>query len=398
MPAGFRFRPPPVELTAELRWLLLRAFGPPTAAPPGPVDGAACHELARRFELAARVAHRTGREALTAEVGADAAARFQRDRLAAAANAMSLEGVARELAAAAARLGMPLVLLKFAALQRTGAAPPGSRAAVDLDVLAPAAGAGELQAALVAAGYRQAAHPGHEHHLPALGHPVCGMVEVHRALPGVRLAAGGRSATLEDLAAQALLVPCRDLPGDCAVPAPAVLAAHALAHGLAQHGSQPAAYALLKMVADLIDLGWAGPEAEGLAAAAGLLVAGDVAGEEVAAARGLAAALAAGELPPAESGAALLLAHALAGRLDPDYAAAQRLDLFAAQPSDRPRAARWAGTLWRTLVLTRGQIDAVYGPPRHPGGYLLRRLARPFDLLARFLRYRASRRRLARRG
>ena len=127
-------------------------------------------------------------------------------------------------------------------------------------------------------------------------------------------------------------------------------------------------------------------------------MAGDVAGEEVAAARGLAAALAAGGLPPAESGAALLLAHALAGRLDPDYAAAQRLDLFAAQPSDRPRATRWAGTLWRTLVLTRGQIDAVYGPPRHPGGYLLRRLARPFDLLVRFLRYRASRRRLARRG
>ena len=52
-----------------------------------------------------------------------------------------------------------------------------------------------------------------------------------------------------------LLRPLPDLPGRCAAPPPEVLAAHVLVHGLGQHGYWPASYSLLKMVADLIDLG-----------------------------------------------------------------------------------------------------------------------------------------------
>jgi hypothetical protein len=425
-----RFHPPPLALTADLAWVLVRAFGPPGAALPAgfpagsdqlvgfnpagtdqpaglhpaadsdqlaAFDPAACHALAVRLDVAPRIAHRQGRAALAAELGEAAAGSFHRDRQAAAANALRLAGLARELAAAAAGLALPVVFLKFTALQLAGVVPPGSRWATDVDLLVPAERARELFLALAHAGYRPAPQPEHEHQLPALAHPVAGTVEIHRSIPGLRLAPGAPSATAEELAARQLLVPCPELPGRCARPNAELLAAHALVHGLAQHGAHPAAYPLLRMVADLVDLGLAGAAGEALARAAGRLVAADVAAEEVAAARELAAALVAGEVPPAASGAGLLLAHVVAGALDADYRQAQRLTLFSPQPSDRPRALQLAATLWRTLVPTRGQIDAVYGRPRTAAGYLLRRLARPFDLLLRWRRYRASRRRLARR-
>jgi hypothetical protein len=39
------------------------------------------------------------------------------------------------------------------------------------------------------------------------------------------------------------------------------------------------------------------------------------------------------------------------------------------------------------VFLTRAQIDAIYGTPRHRLGYLGRRLARPFDLVRRLGSY-----------
>ncbi|MFZ5786942.1 MAG: hypothetical protein ACOY3Y_10920, partial [Acidobacteriota bacterium] len=65
------------------------------------------------------------------------------------------------------------------------------------------------------------------------------------------------------------------------------------------------------------------------------------------------------------------------------------------------RAASWQARmllLWHSLVLTRGQVDAVYGGPRSAMGYFGMRVWRPFDVMLRALRYGASwaRRRLAR--
>lgn len=365
--------------------MLLRAFGPPGAPFPDPVEPAAALAAARQFEVSARVATRQGRARLVAELGEETALAFQRDQATAAALGMRVSALARDVAEAAAPLGIPLVLLKFAALDASGVRVLGTRTVCDLDVLAPADRAVELQDALLARGYRSSGLPESEHQLPAVVHPGGGVVEVHRRVLGVR-PDGGASATAETLERGGLLLPAPGLPGLCAVPVPEVQAAHILVHGIGQHGWWPDSYSLLKMVADLADLGFHEDGAASRRAAD--LVARDVTPAEAEAVRRLCAALAAGVdllAPDAdpEAGETVLLRHILAGRLDDGYAAALRLGFFQPQPSDRPAALRLARSVLAAVFLTRAQIDAIYGRPRRPLGYLGRRLARPFDLLFR---------------
>jgi hypothetical protein len=374
-----RFHPPRFEASPEVRWMLLRAFGPPGAPFPGGIDATVALAAARRFEVSARIASRQGRAGLTGELG-EGAAGFLRDQAAAAAVGLRLLALAGDVAAAAAPLGIPLAFLKFAALEAAGFTALGARAACDIDVLVPEDRADDLQRALLALGWRASGMPPSEHQLAPVVHPHGGIVEVHRMVLGVRLD-GGASATLGSLADHDLL--------HGSTPAAEVLAAHALVHGIGQHGYWPASYALLKMIADLIDLGF---HADGaLAARAAALVAQDVTADEAAAVRSLCAALAAGAdlLAGADlsSPPALLLRHILAGRLDTEYAEALRLGFFRSQPSDRGPAERLLRSVFGAVFLTRGQIDAIYGPPQHPLGYLGRRLARPFDLLLRLGRY-----------
>jgi Uncharacterised nucleotidyltransferase len=427
---GVRFHPPPVALAPAVRWMLLRAFGPVGAAGPAgvggpggaagpasaarmPVETAAVEPpavlaLCRRFELSCRVAARQGRARLTAELGAEAADGFARDQAVAAGAGLRLVALAERVAAAAAALGVRPVFLKLAALELGGLLAPGSREGCDLDVLVPAGRAAELQQALAAAGFRASPMPRYEHQLAAL-ESADGVVEVHRMLLGVRVA-GRRSATAEDLEREGLLQPLPALAGRAAAaPLPAVLAAHALVHGIAQHGWTPHAYSLLKMVADLVDLGFAGPDGPELARRAARWIARDVTADEVEAARRLCAALAAGAggpavaaLPASAASAAghgpaaweesrapevVLLRHALAGRLDPGYERSLRLALFRRVPSDAPEAVRLARAVAGTVWLSRAQLDALYGPPRRRLGYAGRRLRRPLDLLARLGRY-----------
>jgi hypothetical protein len=394
---SLRFRPPRLALSPEVRWMLLRAFGPVAAPAFAPVDAPAALALARRFEVSARIAARQGRERLAAELGPEAAAGFARDRVAAAAVSMRLMAAAGQVAAIAATAPtssiIPLTFLKLAGLEGAGLLAAGSRAACDVDVLAPAGRAEELWRALVDAGW-QGDGPAYEHQLPALSHPERGVVEIHRLVPGLRLA-GDASATWEDLDREGLLLPLADLPGRCSAAVPEVQAAHALVHGLGQHGFSPSAYSLLKMMADLQDLGDGALTPRALA-----WVARDVPTPEVEAVRRLGARLAAGEDPAAWAAGAAgdppearLLRHILAGRLDADYASALRLGLFRPHPSDRGPAVRLARAVWGAVALSDAQIDAVYGSagaagrPRSRLGYLGRRLARPFDLLLRLGSY-----------
>ena len=390
-----RFDPPRLTLTPELRWMLLRAFGPVGAPFAEPFEPAAALALARRFEASARIAARHGRLALAGELGAEAAAGFARDRVAATAVGLRLLGMTRHLAELAEPLGLPLVFLKFVALEAAGLEVVGSRGACDVDVLVPAARAAELEAALLAAGCRSSGMPEAEHQLPALQHPSGGSLEVHLLMLGVR-PEGKDSARFEALERQGLLQPLAELPGRCSVPAPEAQAAHVLVHGLGQHGYWPASYSLLKMVADLIDL--SGPGGSGLTARAFSWVERDVSVEEADAVRKLCALLARGVDPAAWEGGPeeLLLRHILAGRLDPAYAEALRLGLFRPQPSDRPPGFQLLYRIRGALFLSKAQIDAIYGRPSHPLGYLGRRLARPFDLLVRLGRYGARSRRLGR--
>lgn len=389
MPPTLRFRPPSLALSPEIRWMLLRAFGPAGAAFPDPVDPVAALALARSFEVSARIAARQGRERLAAELGAEAAEGFARDRRAAAAIGLRLMGELRRVAEVSAALGVPLVPLKFAALEGTGFLAAGSRGACDLDLLTPGERVRELWEALAAGGWHSSGLPEAEHQLPALVRPQGGAVEIHRHLPGVRLE-GGASADHATLERLGMLRPLPDLPGRCAAPPPEVLAAHALVHGLGQHGYWPDSYPLLKMVADLIDLDALGDRALSW-------VARDVPPPEAAAARRLVRRLAAGEDPAGWTGdEEVLLRHILAGRLDPGYEQALRLGLFRPQPSERSRPVQLARTLLGAVFLSDAQIAAIYGKPRSRLGYLGRRLARPFDLLRRLGSYGARWARLRR--
>jgi hypothetical protein len=388
MSRPIRFRPPRLAISPEVRWMLLRAFGPAGAPFPPPLGGAVALAMARRFEVSARIAARQGRERLAAELGEEAAAGFASDRRAAAAVGLRLMGETRRVAEVAAAVGAPLIFLKFAALEETGLLAAGSRDACDVDLLAPGGQVRELWHALVAAGYRGSGLPESDHQLPALVWPGGGAVEIHRHLPGVRLE-GTASADHEALERLGLLCPLPGFPGRCTAPAPEVLAAHALVHGLGQHGWWPASYPLLKMVADLLDLG-AG-EVGAVAALgdrAAAWVERDVSGAEAAAVRRLAGRLAAGEDAAAFQGPEeILLRHILAGRLDAEYERALRLGLFLPQPSDRPRPAQLARAVLGALFLSDAQIAAIYGRPRSRLGYLGRRLVRPFDLLWRLASY-----------
>src|ERR1700688_1155614 len=403
-----RFHPPALALGPAVRWMLLRAFGPVGAAAADAAEPQAVLALCRRFELSCRVAARRGGARRRAELGAEAADGFARDQAAAAGAGLRIVGLAERVAAAAAPLGVRPVFLKLAAMELGGLLAPGSREGCDLDVLVPAGRAAELQQALAGAGFRASPMPPHEHQLAAL-ESADGVVEVHRMLLGVRVA-GRRSATAEDLDREGLLRALPALAGHAAAaPVPAVAAAHALVHGIAQHGWTPHAYSLLKMVADLVDLGFAGPDGPELAGLAARWTARDLGAAEVEAARRLCAALAAGAGGPAaaaptaggagaagvslaaweESRApeAVLLRHALAGRLDPGYEESLRLALFRRVPSDAPEAVRLARAVAGTGWLSRAQVDAIYGPPRRRLGYLGRRLRRPLDLLTRLGRY-----------
>src|SRR5436305_8367097 len=305
MPSALRFRPPRLALSPEVRWMLLRAFGPAGAPFPEPVEPAAALPLARRFQVPARIAVRQGRERLRAEVGEEITAGFARDRARAAAVGMRLMGEVRRVAEVAAGLGCPLACLKLAALEGTGLLAAGSREACDADLLVPGGRAEELWQALAVAGFRGSGMPEAEHQLTALKGPQGGVVEIHRHLPGVRLE-GAASATYEALDRAGLLLPLPDLPGRCLAPAPEVLAAHVLVHGLGQHGYWPSSYSLLKMVADLLDLG-------SLTDRAAAWVARDVSAAETAAVRRLTGRLAAGEDPAGWTGPEEeLLRHILA--------------------------------------------------------------------------------------
>jgi hypothetical protein len=366
----------------------VRAFGPAESQPAGPVSGEEALALARRFDLAARIGGRHALGRLGSEVGGRTAAAFVLEHDRARARATLLGELAWDVAAAAQGKRMPVALLKFAALRETGRVADGLRGAGDVDVLAPPEQAGALVAALEARGFASAGFPAEDHQLPQL-RDGRGAVEVHVHVPGVRLAPDGLPATFGALLGAGLLEPVPSLPGECFVPAPAALVAHAVVHALAQHASAPDGYAALRLVGDLVALG--AHEDPRLVDAAWPLAQGEVTRDEVDAAVALAARLARGDealfsASSSESPEGVLLRHFVAGRLDAGYAA--RLRIAGAAGSSRGcRVAGLAREAWRALVLTDAQIDVIYGRPRSRAGYLARRLLRPLDLLRRAARH-----------
>jgi len=376
----FRFDPPPLEATPALVWVLARAFAPVgLELPAAPRREPA--RLAAALGLAARIAARHRQDRLALEVGATEAEALARSRAATAARELLLERALEEVARQAAALATPIALLKGRALARAGYAPLAGRPAADVDLLVPEARLRELQAALERTSFEAPSGAGYEHQAPLLRHEGGGAVELHRTLPGVRVA-GRSSATFEVLAARGLLEELpggASPPGELLVPVRAVATAHALAHTLAQHAFV-ASHPGLLLVADLIDLGAAAgpPPSEALR-----WIAKDVSEAEATAALELARAAAAGDrsfLAGGKSLAGELCAHWVASALDADYGQSLKLRSLAAPVTDRPPGWGRLATFARALV-----------PP--PGSGLAGWLRRPLDLAAR---WRAARRGAAR--
>lgn len=433
--------------------MLLRAFGPwgrsadsPTPSdrltPSGPPsDPVVLFERAERLSLSVRIASRAAgwghsapaglpiEGALEEELGAEVAARFRAARRAAAARDAQLEALAVAVAQAAQAVEtaeVPVVLLKYGGLRGVGALPGAGRLAADLDLLVRPSDAPVLRDALLAGGWHGTGLPGWEHHLPALRHPGLGEVEIHDRLPGLTVPGeetGGTAVGYDELSEREVLGPTAWPASGSAerpwrilrVPARPVLLAHALVHGLVQHGWAPRSYPPFRAVSDWIDLGLGAEDDADLLAAAAPWLDGALPAEEVAAARRLCALLVAGR-PEALSGddpGAVLGRHLLAGALDPSYRRSLRLARLLPPPGtgarsdsanaantanapsgpserDRSRLSSVLRSVGRALVPPAAELAALYGPWRTRGGLLWRRLIRPADLALRLVTAAAS--------
>jgi hypothetical protein len=372
-----RFRPPAARFSVEVGWVLRRAFGPPVDARPDSLDSRAAVEAARALDLAPRIGLRTARARLHADLGEGGARTLRAAQGLAAVSATTLLDLARDVARTAAAHDIPAVFLKGIALHARGTVPIGARWLSDVDVLVPPASAERLDAALRASGFEQA--PGSvesEHQLPPLRRGGQS-VEIHRFLPGVTPPGRRGFATADDLARAGALEALQDWPAGSTTPNRSLLAAHALVHGIAQHGFAPRTYPLTRMLSDLVDLRFG--EDEALLGSALAWTLGHVSAEEALATRDLCRSLVAGEIPEASP----LLAHAVFGLTDDRYAASLKLRALGSGPSTQSRPIAFARDAWKAVFPGRDRLRGLYGSE---GSDLARAAWRPLDLGCRLAR------------
>lgn len=395
MGRSFRFDPPEVKPREELVWLLRRAFGPVDLEwePLATWARLVLLKLADQLDVAARIASRTPTGRLETEAGAEAAAGLSRAQASVATVSLIVDRVCDEIAAAAAAISTPAIFLKGAALQLGGVVPAGSRSMGDVDVLVPQSAADELQSRLVKNGALAVEGPASDHQLQWLKHPSGLGIEVHTAIPGVRL--DGRSSASADEVLE--MDGCRRLdafPGQALILKDHLMLAHLLVHGLAQHGLKPDSYPSTRMVADLGDLvpdatGWSLLQPEVMP-----WIERDVTEEEVGACRDVVLDLATGIDPASILGFSghrgRFLRHVVAAAIDPEYGRAIRLQSLARPVAAGGSSRRLLQDAFRTVWLTDAQIEQLYGKPFSKTGYWLWRLWRPFDLVGRAWRYGAA--------
>ncbi len=314
---SFRFRPPPFELPDELRWVLGRAFGPLPDRPVPVERPELVLRWARDLVLAERIASRVPRRDVESELPSDAVQVLWRSRDALAARGLLLRELLGQVAGCAVEIGAPVIGLKGIALLESGISSWGERPLLDLDLLVDAREAPRLFEALTAAGLEQVGR-GERQHLPPLADRRLGQVELHLHLPGV-VVAGGRPAASEALRRANLVRPYERFEG-FELPVPDLLAAHAYAHCLDQHGFSPTACPITRLIADLVDLDGCFDET----VTAGWL-APSVSAREQAAAIALRTALCAGEPSEAGDDGLALLRHTVAAITSERYRNRQRL-------------------------------------------------------------------------
>jgi len=378
--------PPPVALTTEIRWVLLRAFGPPQAPFPDRVDGPRAAALAGDLGLVERIGARVPSSLLVTELGSDVARQLALSRLQVLARVRGLCDLIPELASAAAAAAIPIVLLKFAALHAGGYLAEGSRAASDIDILLPERDVERAAEILTSRGFfaAEAAMADH-HHWPPLHDRQGRVVELHTRLPGLREPGGRRFAGFEALEAAGGLQPAPGLDSGCQLLRPDLMAAHAIAHGLAQHGGADV-YPVTRALGDVIDVLPGERRRRGIGAAE--WIAADVPSSELDAVLGLCDALEKGDLDGLDArretrteGA--LLHHVLASSLDPDYRRSLAVDHLFHSLSDEPRWWRFLKRVQCLALPTKAQLAARLGLPSARLVTLRLRLAHAIALVRR---------------
>lgn len=387
-PRSIGVSPRGLELTAELDWALSRAFGCPAPGRVRGFEGGAAVALAGRMGLLPRIVHLLGPARLAAELGEAAAREALAEYRESALSSARLVALARLVGRAAGRCSVRVVALKHVALCLSGVSDAAARGAADADVLVADADAPRLMKELGRDRVLETRAPAYEHQHSPLVHPQGGMLELHRTLPGVRPSRGAPELRLEPLVALGF-AECPDAAAPALlVPRPHVLLAHALAHGLYQHGLAPGAYPAFRLLADAADLrGSAGAQ---LIRDALPLVASEVDERDARAAWELPALLAtegaARVLARDPAPEARLLAHFLFGALETGYGDALKLRSAATLPSDRGGVAgllRWA---WHAVAISPAQARVLHGADTR-ARYLLALARRPFHLARKLVRY-----------
>ena len=357
--------PPPIALTRELRWVLLRAFGPPESGFPGPVDAVRAARLATDLGVVERIGARVRSHLLVAELGREVACQLAAARLQVLAGVERLCDLLPELASAGEASAIPIVLLKFAALYAGGHLAQGSRAAGDLDVLVREGDAERATAVLIGLGFGVAETTMADHHLPPLQDGRGRVVELHTRVPGLRRPGNPRFASFEALEAAGALEPARGLGRGCHVLRRDAMVAHLVAHGLAHHGGADE-YPVTRMLADVIDLLPDGCRRTGSGARE--WIADDVTPTDLEAVLGLCDALRKGDLEGIVNGGeasreGALLRHVVAGGLDPEYRSALRVSHLLRPLTDEPRWRKFLKMVRYTAFPSDAQLAARLGLP-----------------------------------
>jgi hypothetical protein len=394
---GIRFKPPPGEIPPEMTWVLLRALGPPGIPAPNPPDRQQTKVLVDRFGLGGRIIARQGAHVVATELGEDAAEELRRELRVTAGRTIRLLDLARQLAVQIDNLGGKCVLLKSAALHLGGYAVTGTRPASDIDILVEDERTSVLVRSLASQGWSQARLVGADHALPTLYHPSQANFDVHTSLPFIRRSGSRSWAVFGELLEGGILELLTDHPPSCFLPRRYFLIAHTLAHGWSPHR-----YPLLRMLADLQDLGLGDDTVESFVRDGYPWIAEEVSLDEVHAMARLCTHLEQGNVAALlgddrHSGASRVLRHLLASYLDREYGLSLRLEGALRWRRKRPPGSH--RRIFRNLFFpAREAIQAIYGPQKGRLGILKWRLLRPLDVLWRLLRYGTAWRRTASRS
>ena len=400
--SGLRLVPPPLELTPELGWILVRAFAPTGHEAPKAVDGKAVWTLALELDLDCRIGCRVPLAQLRREVGEVAARLFSESYREAAVFTVVANTVARNVAKIASGIGVDVVFLKSNALLLSGISAVGSRRLSDIDLLVGAEASERLEGALQSAGFSHGGRRVGSHHLAPLSHSSGLTVEVHTLVKHVRLNRGSSWVSAQDLWDGGWLGPLEGLGGSW-IPNPSFLAAHTIVHSVVQHWGQAIDYPLLRSVGDLIDLAAAGWPLRAPAEAAPLWLRQERAQGKGGALIALATTLTHADWAETASlaeelGSNLFLRHAVALQCDPDYRNAVKAGGVFWVDRNRSALVALARKLRNRLILDRKALEARYGPADNPLRLIAWRIWRPFDLARKavgfvrtYLRYRFTR-------